>query len=1456
MLRVLWVLLLLLWGVFLPQSVRGEAPQSLFETYSTLNGLTHNRISDIYTDSEGFVWICTWYGVSRFDGYAFKNFSTRPGDFSPLTHNRFLQVSEDSSTHLWFLTYNHHVYRFNRFTEEFEDPMTLLEGVDAKHYRASQILHDGCGRSWVVIPTEGVVCFAGGKDATPLRVEQWWKERALQGEITASMLDRENNLYLATEAGELYRITATGDRPQLMGRSEAPVVQCTTLDQEHYFLSDKGLYRLKQGATHWEQVAQGEGFTAMQVDTLAGRLYVGDRRGALRSLTPGTGELTLLCPTGDRLQRIRSLYCDSHGLLWITTPEAGITRYDPDRGDCKHFEQRPYTVAYNIDTLTRLVESKDRLWVKMNKYGFGYYNREEDRMESFYNDPSKPDCLMTNAVVRFDVQGDVLWLTTYFERGLRRALIQKHPAELHQIETDRAGDMPSEVRAMITDSRGGLWLGTKSGELFRYNSDWSQRRSYAGPENRHWGMIYALKEDHCGNIWVGTRGQGLHRLRPEGDDYRLVASYRHDDEELFSLSNDHIYSIEEDDEHRLWIATYGGGLNLFDPEGDRFIHAENLLAHYPLGEFDRVRWLLNDGRGRMLAATVDGLLLFDPMGDPKNIHFQLAQKQPGDHSSLGNNDIIHMLRDSRQRVWLATYGGGLNRIEGYNAEGFPLFKGYGVEQGLQSNICLSVVEDSMGHIWVTTQSSVSCLDEHTDCFTTYPFYEGLANIPFNETGGLATPQGPVLFSRGDRIYSFQPSDAHADPVDYQLTFTGFTIKNEAAGIGEGLPLEASITKASRVVLPHNYSNFRIDFASLNFASQRMISYMYKLEGYDKDWIQAGRLNSASYSNVPTGRYTFRVKGYMGNISAAGGEITLEVVVRPPWWFSWWAKGLYLVALAGFVALAWRFIGSMQRIRREARVEQEMTDLKLKFFTNISHELRTPLTLILGGIEEVRKHDSLTQRGAISLNLAHKNARRMLALINQLLDFRKIVKEKMELKISRVNLVQLAEDALEDFREMAAERHIELLFTVSRRSILVWVDLERIESVVYNLLSNAFKFTRNGGRIEMILTLSEREEMALMTVRDNGIGIPKEQQHSIFERFHQASRSVAGDMKGSGIGLSFCREIVQLHHGEIAVESRVGEGSAFTVKLRIGNGHFGMEQINFGEEKGEKSSKYMVSDYVSAENQRRSDISPPQDSPSILLVEDNRELRLFMYNSLIEEYHISEADDGKEALSVIAQKAPDIIITDLMMPNMDGIELINHIRKDFAISHIPIIMLTAKHSPDDRIKAMTYGADAYITKPFSIDLLQARIENLLTQRRTLFARFSSSAAENKGVKIAPEDVIVTDKDEAFMKSVMAWLAENVEKSDLTIDQLATHLGLGRTTMYNKLKGLTGKSPVELIKEYRITKSELLLRTGQFSVSEVAYKVGFSDPGYFSRCFRDQYRCSPAEYIKRLKNEENT
>lgn len=1435
-------------------AVASGAPQCLFQYYSALDGLTHDRIADIYTDSRGFVWVCTWYGVSRFDGYAFKNFSTVPADYSPLIHHRFVSVSEDADGHLWFLTYNLHLYRLNRYTERFEDVAAQIEGVDSKHYRALFCRHDSRGGTWVSISGVGVVRFSGSGDAAPVQADALFDSKTLGGEVAALFVDGQDNAWIAAEDGSINLVAAAApDSVRRIFCMREPVAAFDADSEGIYALSRSAFVRIgSDGASVAELPGARAELTCMALDKVNRRVYVGGRTGELYRVSDD--RLVLLSPKGARLSRIRKLDVDSHGVVWVTTPATGITRYNPATHDYKHFEQEPYTVSYNIDTLTHIAEGGGRLWVKMNNYGFGYYDRENDRIEPFFNDPKRPDCQMTNAVVCFDVHDDVLWLSTYYERGLRRAVVLHQPAEVFPLPDSGGGaaELMGEIRALMKDRCGRMWVGTRDGELIAYDAAWSP--VFKLPSSP--GMIYALKEDSRGRIWIGTKGAGLLCLTPDGSGFRQ-RRYVHSDADAWSLNNDQVYSVEEDASGRIWVATYGGGINLLeDSEQGRFVHAGNCLKNYPIDEAWRVRWLLSDGPDRMLAATVDGLLVFDPSENVKRMKFRLAQKIPGDAASLGNNDIIHLYKDTQGRVWLATYGGGLNLIVGYDDAGVPRFVSYDRSRGLPGNICMAVTEDAAGDLWVATHNAVSRFDPRREIFHNYNLYDNMRNVIFSEATAAASADGHVVFGGGRNLYRFDPAKMRDAKIDYRLSFTELEVLNKPVVSGAGAPLAVSVTESDKIVLPYDFSNFRLSFASLNHAIQHAVGYMYKLEGYDSDWILAGNTNGASYSKLPVGNYRLLVKAFAGNVDAADQGIAIDIVVRPPVWLTWWAKLLYLLLAAGGIYAAWRVADSVLRIRRDAKVEQDLTDLKLRFFTNVSHELRTPITLILGGIEDVQRHDQLSPRGRSSLTLAYRNAKRMLTLINQLLDFRKIVKDKMELKISRVDLVPVVEDALDDFREMASERHIDLLFTVSRRSILVWVDIERIESVIYNLLSNALKFTPSGGKIEVIIAQRDAEECVTLTVRDTGIGIPRDKLSVIFERFVQASRAVDSHMKGSGIGLSLCRDIMTLHHGDISVESRPGEGSAFTVRFKTGNAHFGMEQIDFsGDSDRDGKADYMVSDFTSVDSQRRTDVQPPKDAQKILLVEDNPELRVFIYNSLIDTYAVIEADDGVEALEKIRSQMPDIVVTDLMMPRMDGIELIDKIRHDFSMSHIPIVMLTAKHSPDDRLKAMEFGADGYITKPFSIELLLARIDNLLTQRRKLFEKFSSQSARNKVAELTVEDVVVTDRDEEFIKNVMSWLSKNIENSDLTIDQLAAHLGLGRTTMYNKLKSLTGKSPVELLKEYRITKAKMLLRTGQFSVSEVAYKVGFSDPGYFSRCFREQFSMSPAEYLRTHNLKQN-
>ena len=535
----------------------------------------------------------------------------------------------------------------------------------------------------------------------------------------------------------------------------------------------------------------------------------------------------------------------------------------------------------------------------------------------------------------------------------------------------------------------------------------------------------------------------------------------------------------------------------------------------------------------------------------------------------------------------------------------------------------------------------------------------------------------------------------------------------------------------------------------------------------------------------------------------------------------WISGIYallaIVAIAALVIMLMYYL----RLRSRMKLEKNSKEIRERFFTNLSHELRIPLTLILGGIDEIGRWTPEGDRNEYSVRIVRRNAKRMLTLVNRFLDTRSIADGKMRLKVSHFDIVKLVQDVYDDFRDMTVERHMEFRIVKSVDSLMIWGDALRLESLVYELLSNAFKYTSDGGKIEVGVQWREGDKEFRIMVKDNGAGVSKQHQKRIFEPYGTGMTPAFGGKAGTGIGLSFSKEIADMHGGEIWVESTLGIGSKFFVKLPVGK-----------EESTDESAQVIGDEILKMEP------SYPQGALKVLLVEDNAELKIYVFNSLSDRYEVRDASNGREALEIISSGwLPDIIVTDLMIPGMDGIEFLGQIRNDLSTSHIPVIVTTACHEDDTHLKAMKYGADGYIAKPFTMELLTACIDNMLDRRKTFLSQLSSVRDDDP-----------SNSDDQLMEKVMAWLENNVSDTGLTVDKLAAYVGMGRTSMYNKIKDLTGKSPLDLIQEFRMEKAKNFLNSGQFPVSEISCKVGFSDPGYFSRSFRKHFGMSPSDYMK--------
>lgn len=1403
-------------GAAFVNRLNAEPLEFIHEHYSIEDGLPHNSISQICRDSRGYLWLCTWYGLSRYDGSSFVNYTMLPGDYSNLSHNRILSIEEDASGYLWILTYDYHLYRFDVGQEKFVSVPNELKDFPFAGGKVERILCTENADVWVSMSGSGLL-----KVSPDLSYDYYHNDKngVIGKEVSHIFEDSSGTVYPVTENG--IAVIRNGQATLLSRSTE--VVDFVENDGMLYFACPDHLLAVdmktrEQKILSLSPLGAGR-LTAMTVTGDHEKcIYAGFSDNTVARLDEKTFSMQL---HKGKIGRVRELFPDPEGLLWISTEHTGIWSYNSDTDRFRHYEHSNNVMSYYIDTLAHVKHVGDKVWVKMNKWGFGYYDRENDEIVPLSNVREQQDHLFMNGVACFETdESGVLWMSTV-ERGLEKVTIIEPRVDII-VPPTRSDDLTSstEVRAMLKDSRDYLWVATKSRELYRYSSDLSTCVRFPDKKIGDIGIVYSIFEDNAGNIWLGTKGDGLVRMTPTGDTYSWKR-FRHNEADYNSLSSNNIYSIEQDHAGRIWIGTYGGAISMLPtPDSDSFVTVRNNFPDYPQDLGDRVRYLHCMPDGRMLVATVGGLLLFETSDTPELTVFTKVTKIPGDINSLGNNDVIHIFTDRQGDTWLSTFGGGLNRI--YFENGFPRFEILSTEDGLANNIVHSATDDGNGDIWIATESGISRYDKSTGEVTNFSRYDGVKPTFYSEATCASLPDGSVVFGTYDNVYRFCPDDFKSVDNYPSLVVSGLTV--------DGIRVPFS----GKLVVPHDYSMFRIDFSSLDFSEGSDLAISYKLDGYDKDWIPASGSNRVTYSHVHPGYYTFMIRPTYAGDDAQVHTYSIGVRVKPSIWNSTVSYIVYFLLVMLILSIFVRMIFVQVKLRNDVKLQHDLNDIKVKFFTNISHELRTPLTLILGGIDEIRQKSSKNDQSEYSVNMVHKNAKRMLTLVNQLLDIRTIVNGKMSLKVSQFDVVKLVGDVYDDFRDMAAERQMDMRIIKSVDSLMVSADAIRLEAIVYNLLSNAFKYTSDGGKIEVGVLYREGESEFRIMVKDNGIGVPDDKKEEIFEPFIRASDTTVKSMASNGIGLSFCKEIVEMHGGEIWVDSRKGEGSKFFVRLPL-------------DKEGNVEETYGLSKY-------KVQSTHPEKAMKILVVEDNAELRVYIYNNLVNRYDVRDAANGAEAMNVIRGGwIPDMVVTDLMMPQMDGIELISCLRSDFNTSHIPILMITAKHEDDTHVKAMKYGADGYIAKPFTMELLIARIDNMLERRRQLLSMLSV-LAETKAtgkVDISPEEIVITDKDEELIKTIMTWLEKNVMDADVTVEQLAQHVGMGRTSMYNKIKGLTGKSPVELIQEFRLEKSKYYLKSGQFSVSETSYKVGFSDPGYFSRTFKKHFGITPAEFIKQNK-----
>ena len=896
-----------------------------------------------------------------------------------------------------------------------------------------------------------------------------------------------------------------------------------------------------------------------------------------------------------------------------------------------------------------------------------------------------------------------------------------------------------------------------------------------------------------------------------------------------------------------------------------FVSHRNNLKGFPIDKCHKVRFITGDHRGNIwIATTVGALRVNGDFKNPEDAVFHHYQRIQDDMYSLSNNDVHWILSTGKKELYLATFGGGLNKLQSIGEDGSAVFKSYCVEDGLPSDILLSIREDNKGNLWMSTENGISKFIPEEERFENYADKHLSSRLRFSEAASLYTSWGNLMYGTSEGIFLFKPDSLRKSTYVPPLVFSKLLISNEDVTPGENSVLQRSLDDTRRLKLSHKENIFTIQFAALDYTDPSEIQYAYILEGFEKSWNYVGKQRMATYTNLPKGDYVFKVRST--NAEGVWTENTrlLDIEVLPSFWETPFAYFLYVLFVLLIIVTAVYILFTIYRLKHEVSVEQQMTNMKLRFFTDISHELRTPLTLISGPVEYVLSNKRLPADVREQLQVVERNTNRMLHLINQILDFRKIQNRKMKMQVQRVDVVAFTRKVMENFDSVAEEHRIDFLFETEKPGLYLWIDADKYEKIIFNLLSNAFKYTPNGKMIKVFI--HEDKDTVSIGVQDQGIGIAENKKKSIFVRFeNMVDRNLFNP--STGIGLSLVKELVEMHKALISVDSKLGEGSCFKIDFQKGKEHYD-DSVEFMQDDATvclEVQRQQTEETVSPQSETEREAQENEDMATskglMLLVEDNAELRIFLRSIFSPEYRIVEAADGMEGCDKALKLLPDIIISDVMMPEKDGIAMTRELRADMTTSHIPIVLLTAKSSIESKLEGLEYGADDYITKPFSATYLKARVKNLLVQRQKLQMLYRqdlmsagmaipvSDEQTEKRLTDNPEtdkSPVMSPNDRKFMDRLVEFMEKNMDNGELIVDDFVHELAVSRSVFFKKLKTLTGLAPIEFIKEMRINRAVQLIETGEYSMTQISYMVGINDPRYFSKCFKQKMGMTPTEY----------
>ncbi|MFV5687714.1 two-component regulator propeller domain-containing protein [Flavobacterium sp. ZT3R25] len=1164
-------------------------------------------------------------------------------------------------------------------------------------------------------------------------------------------------------------------------------------------------------------------------------LWIGTFGGGLNKFNPKTGEFVRINSSStmspDYIHSISSLNKDE---ILIGTSGKGLLTLDVNS---LSFQKKNYGIDKTITIVRCIKKGKNgALWIGTDGNGLfkiTNVNSAKPIVYNYTNDSQLHSSISSNAIYNImEDENSNIWLGTAWN-GVDVLSFNKDYTFLSS--TDKGGTPVSVLSVyknkdtffMGLDGKGLTVLQEKTNTVKRYSSE---RKNSIGDD-----YIQYIKEARNGTLWIGTFVNGLVNFNYKTGSF---TQFKQDIANSKSLSYNDVRYIVEDEKNNIWVATWGGGLNYYTVTTKEFKSFKKKLGDPFSISSDNVISLQKDGNLIWLATFGGGVNLLDT----KTNRFKVYKSSANNQNSISSDYVYSILKDTKGNLWIGTAGEGINLLDKKTKR----INRFEKHKNVRYQTVTAIIEDNNGLIWFSTKQGIFNYDYKIKNFKSFSNLKGDYHI----NSCFKDEKGMLYFGCSKGVIKFNPGTIKVKNITPRVKFTSFKLFNKEVAIGEDEILKSDIAFTKDIILEYDQDVITFEFAAMQFPSSATCEYQIKMDNFDKNWRSIGKAGTATYTNLSPGKYVFKVRSRELGSNWTNVYSAVNIKILKPFWLEWWAFLIYTLLVILILYVFIKYIITWEKMKADLRFEKfthekdiELYNLKQDFFTNISHEIRTPVTLILSSINKLLKNNDFPEdHQQNSFGTIKKNGEYLLNLVNELLDFRKLEHHQIKLKVVKEDWVKFSKEIYLSFKEFAYQKDIKFEFESSSEMIELWFDKNQMEKVLYNLFSNALKFTNTGGTIKLFVT--ETEETVQIELVDEGVGISKKHLSKIFNRFYQVNDSNSVNGAGFGLGLTISNEIIKLHHGEITVKSKKGSGSTFIIRLKKGNSYFGQDEIG-----GDETNDELIENYFTSKkgNEKIDEQSHPAVDGSVikeqtlLIVEDNADICNYIVELFSDEFIVLQASNGKEGLEIALEKLPDLIVSDVMMPVMDGIELTHNLKSNASTSHIPVILLTARTSFMHKMAGFETGADDYITKPFNESLLRARIKNILKNRARLHEIFRSEDFMSIG------DLTKNKSDLEFLQNLGQLIEENIDCTDFSVNVVVKHLGMSHSVIYKKLKVLTGLSLVEYIREYKLKKAKQLLLKKENTVAEVSYLVGYSDRKYFSKLFKERFGKNPSSYL---------